>query len=172
MKTILAVALACCFSVPAFAQELRQGTTLAASKQMYQVVNQMYKDKSSPDFVTFENVLGAGWIAAHKQEAMEKAAKKGIPQASPDDVWELPYANDWLGCMSMQIPSEQTLIDAKFSTFAQHQFLPGWLQDNKEALHKTAELTVLYDFLFNIDVVAVKCEDLIRKQPPQGAIDV
>lgn len=170
MKRLLLLALVS-FSAQAQNTQFR-APTIAQSKAMYAVVDALYKRHDDENLAAFEDMLADAWVNAHKQEALEKAAKKHQPQAQPEDVWELPYANDWLGCMNIQFDDPNIFTRAKFSTYADHPTLFGWLDLHAEELKASPELKAFDIAMRQLPEWGAKCEEIVRNQTPEGSIDV
>jgi len=176
--------LASCFLLSTVAHAEFRPISIADSKLVYQQANAIFlaeKDKcidQRADWVdgaadnpvcaypVFLQMLAGSWIQAHKGEALEKAAKKHQPQASWEDIWELPYANDWLGCMSYQFKNADIFSQSNFQTFLKEPFLGGWIEKNSTA--DPEFLATLKD----LTEIANKCEAIVRDQPPEGSISV
>lgn len=122
-------------------------------------------------FPVFLQMLAGGWIQAHKEEALQKAAKRHEPLARPEDIWELPYANSFLGCMSLQFDSASVFAKYDFQTFLKEPLLNGWIEKNKD-IGKTPEGKQFLDQLSGLTEYANKCENIVRDQTPEGSIDV
>lgn len=146
--------------------------SIQQARQIYAAGTAIYVSNKDPDFNVFAEMLAKAWIDNHKQQALEKAAKRHSEQASPDDVWELPFANDWLGCLFWQIPDEEVFRQAHFATYDDHPMLLGWIEENKALLDSTPELRTFRDSLEQLPAWSAKCEDLVRKQPPDGASNI
>ena len=178
-KLLLAAALSLT-ATAATATELKfEEPTLAQYRQMYGIVDQLVRENQASggakyaDVTSFALMLGSTWLNVHRQDAMEKAAKHGRVQATPEEAWELPYANDWIGCILYQFPEGSIFEQAHFSTFdTKPTTLVGWIEANAELLNSTEELQLFRGRLEALPDWAMKCEAIVRRQLPEGTIAV
>lgn len=142
---------------------------------VYQKADAIYRSKKDPAFNAFADMLGAEWLEAHKQQALEKATSHGRNQATADEAWELPYANYWIGCVALQFnPHDfekyhfETIEQAGNVTAGRGVALARWIDQNKEELKKTKEGTEFLNQLGELASYAAQCETLVRKQPKRA----
>lgn len=142
--------------------------TVEQYRAVYQQMDKTYRTKQSADFNVFADMLANGWINAHREEAISRS--KGSP-AKPEYVWELPYANDWLGCIGFNIiPGGPAVLEkVHFATFNDEPVLFGWIKAHKDDLDKDQETQQFGLELAALPDIANQCEELVRKQPPAGA---
>ena len=138
--------------------------SIATYRAVYEQGVEIYKTGKLPGFNAFADMIASGWVVAHKQAALE--CSKDVV-AKPECVWELPYANDWLGCMFFQFDNAEIFEQVHFETFKDEPFLNGWISKHKDELPAP-----FLDTMSNLTEIANKCETIIRQQPPVGAIDV
>lgn len=135
--------------------------TLEEARTAYQEADKAFDhEKGDPSFVAFASMLADGWVAAHKQQALDKAMKRHEMQASMDDVWPLPLANDWLGCMMLQFPDKSAMTKANFASYAEHPMLLGWIDQHQEELN-AAEQQDFVQRLKKLPDWAPRCEKVI-----------
>lgn len=139
--------------------------TIKQAQDSYEAANKLYVSKANPDFNSFADLLAEGWLQAHKEEALAKAAKRGLPQAAPEDAWELPYANLWVGCMSFELGGGTPFAKYHFHTIEDAHTLGNWLKSNAAILHADDAGLLFERQLQNLTAIAAKCEDTVRGAP-------
>jgi len=166
----LTIAAALAFSTASYAATAITKPTVEQYRAIYSQTDALYRANTLPDLNVFADMLANGWVNAHRQQALERSKAQ---LAKPEFVWELPYANDWIGCILYNVASTPDIFEkVHFRTFADEPLLNGWISKNEESLSKDPETKEFVEKLKVLPEIAAQCEDLVREQPPEGAHNI
>lgn len=174
VKTFLATALSL-FAGVAVAAPTFNPPSVEQAHKMWLVADAVLKQDRDvhhlDDLLSFGVMLGTTWINVHKQDALTEAAKHGRNYALPEEVWELPYASDWVGCMLWQFQDPDIFVKAHFSSFdTAETTLVGWIDKNAKLLDSSPELKIFRGQLEALPDWAQQCEKIARNQLKEGEI--
>jgi hypothetical protein len=142
------------------------------ARAAYAASDKLFRDATNPSFNAVVLHAAGAYISAHLMQAIACADSKGWPLgpgvAPPECIWEVPYSNDWVGCMALQFPPPADLAALNYDD---NTPLYIWIDRNYDIV---TDLPAGPEFLRQIngtEKLGAQCEATLR-HPDKGGIDL
>jgi hypothetical protein len=139
-----------CMMPPASAEDIFLAPSQAEYRDAFASATAIYQSRQQ-DYVVFANMLAQGWVHAHREQAPTEA-----------QLWELPTANDWVGCIAYQFPKPEIFERVKFRSYAHTATLTRWITEHEKSATKIQGGRDLIRKLKELPDWATRCENLVR----------
>jgi hypothetical protein len=103
------------------------------------------------DYTTFIDMLVDGWLREHHPEGGNRAER-----------WEMPAANDWVGCVLYEFPKPEVFKRIDFRSYTRSKDLTEWVLQHEQSVAKTEGGPDLVGRLKALPEWSKLCEDLVR----------
>lgn len=146
---------------PAFVE-----VTLAQSREAYEKADALFKTKENLSFNALISQAGVVYIHAHMSTAIACTDRQHWPAgpglAIPECIWELPYANDWVGCMSLQYPAPDVVAAFGYSDDVPVML---WLDRHYDEVIAKPQGPEFLRQLYGMEKLGAECESIVRPKP-------
>ena len=126
----------------------------AQYREQYAIASTVYEtdyDARRIDYTTFVDMLIDGWLQGHRASRRNDAKS-----------WEIPTANDWIGCVLYQFPKPDVFKRVHFHSYTRSRDLEEWISQHGAAATKVPGGGNLVERLKALPAWSALCEDLVR----------
>jgi hypothetical protein len=126
----------------------------AQYREQYAKASTIYKtdyEASQIDYTTFVDMLVDAWLHRHYSN-----------RQSDSESWEIPTANDWIGCVLYEFPRPDVFKRVEFRSYTRSTDLEEWIMQHGAAATKVEGGRDLVQRLKALPQWSSLCEDLVR----------
>jgi len=150
MAWVLMGLLGLCAMPLACAEDLFLAPSQTEYRDAFANATAIYQSRQQ-DYVVFADMLAQGWVHAHHDQAPTEA-----------QLWELPTANDWIGCIAYQFPKPEIFERVQFRSYTHTTTLTRWISEHEKPARKIQGGRDLIRRLKELPDWATRCENLVR----------